>query len=73
MGIGIPDELGVIGYGNLALGRLVSPKLTTVDLPIESLAREVVRLLLNHIEEPDKSNVEHVVLKPKIIIRESCR
>jgi DNA-binding LacI/PurR family transcriptional regulator len=72
-GINIPGELGVIGYGNLALARLIRPKLSTVDLPVDDIARETVRLLLRQIDSPARNNVEHVVLKPDVIIRESCR
>jgi LacI family transcriptional regulator len=71
--IRIPDDLGVIGYGNLALSKLVAPKLTTVDLPLDEFANQIVRLLFDQIEKPLKSTVEHVVLEPEIIIRESCR
>ncbi len=73
LGIKIPDELGVIGYGNLELGRLVDPKLTTVDLPHEEIARQTLALLIKQINDKDKNKVEHVVLEPKVIIRESCR
>jgi DNA-binding LacI/PurR family transcriptional regulator len=73
LNIKIPEELGVIGYGNLALGRMISPKLSTVDLPEEAIARESVSLLFAQIENPDKRKVEHIVLKPELIIRESCR
>jgi DNA-binding LacI/PurR family transcriptional regulator len=69
----IPDDLGVIGYGNLALSTLITPKLSTVDLPLDDFADETVRLLIDQIENPSKSQVEHVVLKPRVIIRESFR
>lgn len=73
LGIYIPEDLGVIGYGNLALARLIRPKLSTVDLPVDDIARETVRLLLRQIDSPASNSVEHVVLKPDVIIRESCR
>jgi LacI family transcriptional regulator len=73
LNIKIPDNLGVIGYGNLALGKLIKPNLTTVDLPIDEFANEIVRLLFDQIERPSKRRAEHVILKPEIIIRESCR
>lgn len=71
LGISIPDELGVIGFGNLKLSTLVRPLLTTVDLPLESIAKKSVQLLMDKMEDEDET--ENVVTRSKLVIRNSCR
>lgn len=73
LGIRIPEDLGVIGYGNLALGEIINPTLTTVDLPVSEIAKQSVRLLLEEVEYKKKYKKEKLVLKPELIIRDSCR
>jgi LacI family transcriptional regulator len=45
-GIGIPEDLSVIGYDNLPPVQDVSPPLSTVDHPVTGLARRATRLLI---------------------------
>lgn len=42
----VPDQLSIVGYGNLSVARLVRPQLTTVDLPT-SVGRLAMRRLLD--------------------------
>ncbi len=49
-GLTIPDDLQVIGFGNLPVGRLISPALTTFDQQPELIGRKAAELLLNHID-----------------------
>ncbi|HET8641559.1 MAG TPA: LacI family DNA-binding transcriptional regulator [Pseudonocardiaceae bacterium] len=46
MGLRIPEDLSVIGFGGTGLGELLSPPLTTVELPGEELGRTGVVMLL---------------------------
>ena len=71
--LNIPGDLGVIGFGNLAFGSILRPKLTTIDMPIQVIAEESIRLIIGHIEKRKDYCVKHVRLKPEVIIRESCR
>jgi DNA-binding LacI/PurR family transcriptional regulator len=71
LGLKIPDDLGVIGFGNTDLGKLMDPPLTTVQMPIKEIAREAIELLfreINNKETPKRS----VFLESKLIIRGSA-
>jgi LacI family transcriptional regulator len=73
LGIKIPEELGVIGFGDIDLDVLMKPPLTSVKQPIGELAKEVVDLLIREIEDPSVSK-RSVFLESKLMIRESaCR
>lgn len=64
LGISIPEELSVIGFDNLQFARACSPKLTIVSQPTESIAREVARIILGHLEKTQQEQPESGEKKP---------
>lgn len=44
LGVSVPDQLAVIGIGNIPEGLMISPALTTVGEPALDFSREVARL-----------------------------
>ena len=44
LGVGVPDQLAVIGIGNIPEGLMISPALTTVGEPALDFSRDVARL-----------------------------
>ena len=46
VGLSIPQDLAVVGYGNLNSGLLISPALTTYNIPIEEMCYATVDLLV---------------------------
>lgn len=70
-GIRIPDDILLAGYDDIGTAALVSPSLTTVRQPHHAIAsracEHLVRKLQSTVEEP----VEHVILEPRLIVRES--
>ena len=51
-GRGVPEELSIVGFGDLAMARLVHPQLTTVRLPADEIARAAVQVLTNTLTAP---------------------
>lgn len=49
-GIKIPEEVSVLGFDGIEVGKYLSPPLTTVQQPVYRLGREVARILLGLIE-----------------------
>ena len=68
-GVGVPDDLSVIGYDNAEVGRLMRPALTTVEQPREAMGREAMRLLMARID--GDREVEEVTLEPRLLVRAS--
>ena len=50
LGIQIPKQLSVIGFDNLQFARACNPKLTIVSQPTDGIAKEVARIMLEHLE-----------------------
>lgn len=69
--INIPEDLVVIGFDNIPMASLSSPKLSTVDRPGHKEAQEAFRVL-NQIMRGEEVIPNKVVLETELIIRESC-
>ena len=67
VGVSVPGELGVIGFGNLDLGQMLNPRLTTVDIPAASMAARAVELVFDPGRKPGR-----VIVEGELIKRESC-
>lgn len=67
----IPSEIAVIGYNNLSLCETVVPKLTSVAHDKKRIGRNSLELLDLRMANRSGSEVKHMILKPKLFIRES--
>lgn len=71
-GLRVPEDISVHGFDDLEFSNYVSPKLTTVRLPLFDIGRkacEMVTQLIEHKEPTEKQ----VLLKCSHIIRESVK
>ena len=69
-GYSIPGDVAVIGMDGIQLSLIFEPSITTVAMPIESMCREVVDLLINKIEFPTSKNRQSIYT-PKLRIGRS--
>lgn len=72
-GLAVPDEVSVVGYGDLALAADGRVPLTTVEQPKDELGRVAVEILLAELGA-DRSTHTHVsrTLQPHLVVRESA-
>jgi DNA-binding LacI/PurR family transcriptional regulator len=71
-GVRMPSDLSLVGYDDMEWWTLTHPPLTTVGQPVYDLGREAMRLLLGQIGAEGRRRPQRVVLKPELILRESC-
>lgn len=69
LGIKVPNEFSIIGFDNIVLSQMTSPKLSTVDQNMRKLGEKSAELLLNYIEKGYE--VDKVLVETKLILRES--
>lgn len=69
-GISVPDDLAIIGYGDLDFAPFVSPALSTIRPPRDEIGKVVAQHILRRIESPGTSG-EIVNLGFEVVIRES--
>ena len=73
LGVRIPMDLSVVGIDNIPYGRFTTPALTTVDSQGERLGEEAMELLLRQIAGQNPPDVGHVMLEPRLVMRESTQ
>ncbi|HEX6289496.1 MAG TPA: substrate-binding domain-containing protein [Herpetosiphonaceae bacterium] len=70
-GLGIPEDLEVIGYDDIPLAALACPALSTVRQPIVEKGRRAAELLVAALK--DGAGAERIVLGTELILRETTR
>ncbi len=68
--VNIPKDLSVIGYDNIFYTELISPTLTTIAQPLYEIGQKSFEIIYEQIKE-HKSLSKKILLKPKLIARES--
>ncbi len=71
-GIRIPEDVSVVGYDD-TLAMYTSPRLTTVAQPMEEMGQSAAQILIERIESEEERAPKKIVLKTKLVIRESTR
>lgn len=70
-GISVPEQLSVIGFDDVELASRVSPKLTTVRLPVDEMAKAAV-LKVIELCEAEQPTFSTISFPTRLVIRDSC-
>ncbi len=72
-GIEVPQQVAVVGFGDMDLAGHLKPRLTSVAFPVEAIGEYAVSLLLNRIRgQQEAADPQHVMLTPRLVVRQSC-
>ena len=72
-GLKIPDDISIVGFDNIRESEYFAIPLTTVSAPIKEMCQIGVKLLLNKIVTKDHKLIQHVSLKPELVIRDTVK
>jgi DNA-binding LacI/PurR family transcriptional regulator len=72
-GLKIPDDIGVVGFDDIFISQFLTPRLTTVHVPIFELGKTAAELLLKKIDNPEINECNHIRITTGIVIGKSCR
>ncbi|MFJ9029575.1 LacI family DNA-binding transcriptional regulator [Streptomyces sp. NPDC102274] len=67
----VPEDVAVIGFDDSSAAVACRPPLTTVRQPVEEMAAEMARLLLDRLAGPDRA-VTSVIFEPSLVVRGSA-
>lgn len=67
----IPEDIAIASFDDTSWAKLIEPALTVIEQPTYEIGRTATEMLIKRINDPTRSNRE-VVLKTKLIIRQSC-
>jgi LacI family transcriptional regulator, galactose operon repressor len=67
----VPEDIAVVGAGDIALGDLLRVPLSTVSWSRDQQGKEAARLLLDRIGPNPSEKFQSVVIPPRLIVRRS--
>ncbi len=72
-GLRVPDDIAVVGFDDLAISPYLDIPLTTIHQPKGEVAARAVELLLEKIEKGREApTVQHILIEPKLVVRDSA-
>jgi len=71
-GIGVPNDIDIVGFDNISAANLFYPKLTTVNQPMYDMGSVGMRMLIKLINKTEVDE-EHFILPHALIERDSCK
>ena len=69
-GLRVPEDMAVVGSGDLDLAAYMTPPLTTLATPYEAIAQAAMELMLEQLQGQDEPR--HITLQSPLVVRESC-
>jgi LacI family transcriptional regulator len=71
-GLTVPDDVAVVGAGDIAHGDLLRIPLTTVGWAKEELGRRAAELIFEQLTAREELAFRRVIIPPRMVVRESC-
>lgn len=73
LGLGCPEDISVTGIDDFPWADVFRPQLTTVAQPVRVIGEQAANLLLHRLTDKSVTPARHIVLKGRLVVRESCR
>jgi len=70
-GIQVPDQIAVVGFNNDPISRVIEPNLTTIHYPGHEMGEIAATTLINTLSNLPSANLNTLVLRHNLIIRQS--
>jgi len=71
MGRRVPEDVSVVGFDGIEMGKYFVPRLTTIEQPVDDIARESIQVLMDMMERNEAPR--HIVVEARLQKRESVR
>ena len=71
LGLGVPDDVSIVGFDDIFMAEVAQPPLTTVRQPVEAMLHKTVTLLVDRLEGRRDGPADHTVVTPELVIRSS--
>lgn len=67
----VPDDCSVVALATERIAQLVTPPLTAINFPTDTMGYQAATMLLDALQQPSPS-VEQILLQPRLAVRESA-
>jgi LacI family transcriptional regulator len=71
-GVRVPEDITIVGAGDIAHGDMLRVPLTTVSWSRLDLGKTAAKLILDQLEGHPAGPFERVIIPPRLIVRSSC-
>lgn len=73
LGLGVPEDISIVGYGDQHEAVIAFPELTTVRIPNQEIAEAALKLLSELIEHPTSDHLHQtqILTDPELVVRQS--
>lgn len=72
LGLSVPADVAVVGFGDGPFSRHAEPPLTTVQVPKRNIGELAARRLMELLEEKSSGPPLQIVVATELVVRESC-
>jgi LacI family transcriptional regulator, galactose operon repressor len=72
-GLRVPDDIAVVGAGNIHFSDVLAVPLTTIDQATVETGRRAAELLLARIESRNSLRPQKILIPPKLVVRQSTQ
>lgn len=72
-GLNIPSEIGLVGFNNEPVTNLVTPSITSIEMPAFEIGKAAAKLFVEIMNHREGEIVEAQILKPKLLVRNSSQ
>jgi len=71
-GLNIPEDIAIVGGGNIHYGDMLRVPLTTVAWSTAEMGQAAARLVIDLVEGKRGTKEQHVIVEPELVVRASC-
>ena len=73
MGLKIPKDIGLVGFNNEPIAKLVTPNITSVEMFAFEMGKATAKLFIEMLHGDTDMSEKEIIVKPKLFIRESSK
>lgn len=73
LGLGVPEDVSVVGFDDVPLLEYLTVPLTTVRVPTSEMGRIATQMLIRHVESKQSLPPQKVYLEAELVVRRSTR
>lgn len=74
LGLKIPDDIAIAGFDDIFVSQVLTPRMTTVHVPIFDLGKKAADILIQKINSEKQKNqkIKHIKVSTTLVVGQSC-
>ncbi|MCW8346412.1 LacI family DNA-binding transcriptional regulator [Vibrio sp. ZSDZ65] len=72
-GLTVGEDISIIGFDNVSFGQYMTPGLTTIDFPIQTMATEAAKKVMGIVQGKSNAKQPSAPIVPDVIVRGSVK